>query len=163
MEISAAYESALLAQMAYADNLNDNKSDELLINALIHETNGASDVTQAQAEYFASKYVVVQQTNNPETGFSATLFQEIETGEYHLATRGSAPINPFDPDWNEANLDNLKYGMSFKQVTDLLNFYFRLTSSSDEVIEKAGNADTIISLVSFTLSSAKNIILKFYN
>jgi len=76
MEISAAYESALLAQMAYADNLNDNKSGELLINALTHETNGASDVTQAQAEYFASKYIVVQQTNNPETGFPRRFFKK---------------------------------------------------------------------------------------
>lgn len=51
---------------------------------------------------------MVQQTENAETGFSATLFQEINEdgtlGEYHLATRGSA---------------------------DMINFYLHLTHSGD--------------------------------
>lgn len=115
MEISTAYENALLAQMAYADELNTSKSGVALINALIDPETGAENVTQAQAEYFASKYIVVQQTNNPETGFSATFFQEINEdgtlGEYHLAARGSASPNPFDPDWHDANPDNLNYGI----------------------------------------------------
>ena len=133
MEILTAYENALLAQMAYANKLNDSKSGVSLEIALMHSEFGAKDVTQAQAEYFASKYVVVQQTNNPNTGFSATLFQVIETGEYHLATRGSAG-NLSDPDWTDANVTNNKFGMAYNQVADLLNFYLRLTHPSNETV-----------------------------
>lgn len=138
MEISTAYENALLAQMAYANKLNDSKSGASLEMALMHSEFGAKDVTQAQAEYFASKYVVIQQTNNEETGFSATLFQEINEdgilGEYHLATRGTSSLNLTDPDWIDANLDNFNYGISYDQVTDLLNFYLRLTHASTESV-----------------------------
>ena len=128
MEISAAYESALLAQMAYAKNLNNSKSGNDLVNALINEVKGAENVTRSQAEYFASKYVVVRQTENIETGFSATLFQNIDTGEYHLATRGSAGFSFTEPDWIDANADNFSYGIAYDQVVDLINFYLRLTA-----------------------------------
>ena len=136
MEISAIYRDALLSQMAYANRLNENKSGELLVNALTDSDNGAEGVTQAQAEYFASKYVVVQQIESEATGFSATLFQDKESGEYHLATRGSASLSLSDPDWIDANLTNAKFGASFNQVMDLLNFYIRLTNAPNELVSQ---------------------------
>ena len=144
MDISTAYKNALLAQMAYAENLNKSKLGSSLVSALINSKAGAKNVTQAQAEYFASKYVVVQQTENTETGFSATLFQEISTGEYHLATRGSDPLSPNDPDWNDANLANFQYGIAYNQVTDLLNFYLKLTHASNEAVPQFAFEEIIL-------------------
>ena len=133
MNINTLFNEALLAQATYAKNLVSGMTDTALVNALLDPQNGAPNVTQAQAEYFASKYKVIEQESNPNTGFSATLFQEIKEdgtlGEYHLATRGSAQFNPANPDWYAANLSNLNYGMAYDQVADMLNFYLKLTHS----------------------------------
>jgi Ca2+-binding RTX toxin-like protein len=130
MDINSLLNEALLAQAAYATGLKKGMSEKNLIKELLE----GDDFTEAQAKYFASKYKVVEQTENIETGFSATLFQEINEdgtlGEYHLASRGSSPKDPRDPDWNSANADNLLYGISVDQVIDYLNFYLRLTHSS---------------------------------
>lgn len=126
MDINSLLNEALLAQAAYAIDLKSTLSDKEIQKRL----KAVGGVTQAQAEYFTSKYKVVEQTENTETGFSATLFQNKDTLEYHLASRGSAPKNPFDPDWNDANVDNVLYGISVNQVTDYLNFYLQLTHAS---------------------------------
>ena len=127
MDIKELFEKALLAQAAYVDRLTPGLTGEKLVDELIT----VKGITQAQAEYFSSKYVVVQQINNSETGFSATLFQDIETGEYHLAIRGSASFSFIEPDWIDANVNNLFNGIAFNQVADLLNFYLRLTHSEE--------------------------------
>ena len=92
MDIKTLFDEALLAQAAYALFSKKDMKDDELINALLSDED--NDVTQAQAEYFASKYIVVQQSEVPEpdTGFSATLFQNIESGKYQLANRGSDGI-----------------------------------------------------------------------
>lgn len=137
MDINTLFHEALLAQAAYAD-LDANMTKEALITKL-QDNFLVGGVTQAQAEYFADHFKVVQQDNNPETGFSATLFQEIkkygELGEYHLATRGSAPPPSWDldfnVDWTGANLQNYSWGMAYDQVADLINFYLRLTQTGN--------------------------------
>ncbi|KGJ88618.1 hypothetical protein [Colwellia psychrerythraea] len=130
MDIKTLFDEALLAQAAYAlFSKGDLKGNELVAALLNDEDN---NITQAQAEYFASKYIVVQQSEMPEpdTGFSATLFKNIETQEYHLANRGSDGI--FDVDFTGANAQNFSWGMSYDQVADLINFYHRLTTASTE-------------------------------
>ena len=128
MEINTLFHEALLAQAAYAD-LQAILTKEALITKL-QDKDLVGGVTQAQAEYFADHFIVVQQDNNPETGFSATLFQNIESGKYHLANRGSAPPPSWDldfnVDWTGANLQNYSWGMAYDQVADLINFTFVL-------------------------------------
>ena len=128
MDIKTLFDEALLAQAAYALFSKKDMKDDELINALLSDED--NDVTQAQAEYFASKYIVVQQSEVPEpdTGFSATLFQNIESGKYQLANRGSDGI--FNVDFTSANTQNFSWGMSYDQVADLINFYHRLTTAS---------------------------------
>ena len=129
MDIKKLFEEALLAQVAYIDNLVPGMKGDDLIDALLNDED--NNITQAQAEYFASKYIVVQQSEVPEpdTGFSATLFKNIETQEYHLANRGSDGI--FDVDFTSANAQNLSWGMSYDQVADLINFYHRITQTGN--------------------------------
>ncbi|GIU06118.1 hypothetical protein TUM4261_09040 [Shewanella sp. c952] len=123
MVIKSLFNDALLAQAAYATKLTAGMKESEFIDALLR----VSGVTQAQAEYFVSKYRVVEQVENADTGFSATLFENKETLEYHLATRGTDSSNPLNPDWIDANVDNLFHGASYDQVAVLLNFYLRLT------------------------------------
>ncbi|MFT5706462.1 MAG: hypothetical protein ACI9ES_000741 [Oceanospirillaceae bacterium] len=141
MDINTLFHEALLAQAAYAD-LEANLTDEDIITKLQND-DFVGGVTQAQAKYFIDHFKVVQQDNNPETGFSATLFQEIkedgELGEYHLATRGSAPPPSWDldfnVDWTGANLQNYSWGMAYDQVADLINFYLRLTTPTTKPVK----------------------------
>ncbi|TPH14225.1 hypothetical protein [Litorilituus lipolyticus] len=122
MDINKLFDEALLAQAAYADELPPGMAEEQLINAL--KALEPKGLTQAQAEYFASKYIVVQQDNNLETGFSATLFQNIETGEYHLANRGTDGV--LDGDWTDANASNSSLNMpsTAHQSQALVQFTF---------------------------------------
>ena len=152
MDIKTVFGEALLSQAAYA-TLTADLSKEGIITALQNDSL-VGGVTQAQAEYFAEHYIVVQQDNNPETGFSATLFQNIESGEYHLAMRGSDSILSLDVDWTGANFQNAKYGMAYDQVTDLINFYLRLTTASDTYIAQYSFEQVTLELGSTAPESA---------
>jgi len=132
MKINTLFQEALLAQAAYVENLKPGMAGEELIDAL----KTRDGITQAQAEYFSEHFTVEQQDENLDTGFSATLFKNIETQKFHLAVRGSAaPGLDLDPDWTDANIDNLLYGISYDQVTDLINFYLRLTQGGADVAQ----------------------------
>ncbi|RHW77519.1 hypothetical protein [Colwellia sp. RSH04] len=122
MDIKTLFNEALLAQAAYVDGLTSGMTGEDLAKVLKESD---TSITQAQAEYFASKYKVVQQMN--ESGFSATLFQNIESGEYHLANRGTDGV--LDGDWTDANASNSAYGMAYNHVAELINFYLQVTHS----------------------------------
>src|SRR3989344_8035387 len=56
-------------------------------------------MSDAQAKNFADTYAVVDQYNDSSTGFSATVFQNVHTGEYSLAIRGTEGL--FDRDFLE--------------------------------------------------------------
>jgi hypothetical protein len=73
MDIKTLFEEALLAQVAYIDNLKPGMKGNELITALLSDED--NNITQAQAEYFASKYIVVQQSEVPEpdTGTARSL------------------------------------------------------------------------------------------
>ena len=126
MDINKLFQDALLARAAYA-SLEGGFSSQDLIRELLK----LDDMTQAQAELIASTYKVIAQDEQEGSGFSATLFQNIETGEYHLAMRGSQEPWVEPVDWRANILQNGQYGMSFDQVADMLNFYLRLTHTGD--------------------------------
>jgi hypothetical protein len=130
MTIQSLFDDALLAQAAYAVGLKSGMTDSELEKELLR----VDGVTPAQAKYFVSKYKVVEQVENANAGFSATLFENKETPEYHLATRGTDSSKPRNPDWIDANVDNVFHGASYDQVADLLNFYLRLTHAQTETV-----------------------------
>ncbi|MGH1426708.1 MAG: putative Ig domain-containing protein, partial [Arenicella sp.] len=135
MDISKIYESSLLAQATYALDLKAELTIGQLKLELMKEQAGMS---QAQAEYFVSKYKVVHQQENTETGFAATVFQDVQTGEYHFAMRGSeAPgvVANVLQDWIKADVLGIGiYGAARGQIVDMVNFYLQLiTPKGDQV------------------------------
>ncbi|CAM9647307.1 unnamed protein product, partial [Discosporangium mesarthrocarpum] len=91
MNISEIYHNALLAQAAYADDLNDTKDNT---NLLISRLESVEDMTISQAQYIANNFRVVAQQDKTASGFSATLFQRLDENgqpidEYYFAARGS--------------------------------------------------------------------------
>jgi hypothetical protein len=113
--------------MSYADNLNSSREGTALKNRLIAELS-ADGVSTAQADYFSANYRVIHQEPTTTSGFSATLFQDINTGAYTFSLRGT---DGDGPDWTDANLDIALSGTSRNQVVDMLNFYLRLTHSGN--------------------------------
>jgi pimeloyl-ACP methyl ester carboxylesterase len=131
MNIENLYINSLLSQMAYAKNLEPDSAGADLVSALTHSENGARDATQAQAQYFANNFRVVEQQETTTSGFSATLFQNIHTNEYHFSMRGT-DTNLAGIDWLDANRDIVVNNIARNQTIDMLNFYLRLITPSDE-------------------------------
>ncbi len=137
MEINTIYEEALLAQAAYA-SLSAGMAGTTLTNALKGlESKG---VTQTQAEYFASKYTVVYQENK-DSGFSATLFKNIDDQTYHLAMRGTNSSGDIDD-----NYHNVVDGISYLQVADSINFYLQLIAPEGASVAQFKFEEVITSL-----------------
>ena len=78
--INEIFHGALLSQAAYANGL----SSLLSVNELENALKTVSGITDAQAEFFSDNFRVITQEPTTETGFSATLFQNIHTLEYLL-------------------------------------------------------------------------------
>ena len=90
---------------------------ELYINALL-----------AQADHIAANFRVVKQQETTDNGFSATVFQRIGGEEcYYFAMRGTDDIIFSESADGEDNVQNIKTGMSYYQVVEMLNFYLKLT------------------------------------
>jgi len=80
------FDKALLSEASYAD-LSNLTNEQLYIDALI-----AEDFSQAQATAFVQTWRVVDHQPNTFTGFSATLFENIATGEKTLAPFGALMV-----------------------------------------------------------------------
>ncbi|MGB7933198.1 MAG: hypothetical protein WCH04_13415, partial [Gammaproteobacteria bacterium] len=97
--VNSSFQQAQLAQAAYAVGFvkgMSGQSNEDYLGLLTDEDVGMSD---AQARAFADTYTVVEQFNDPESGFSATIFQETNTGQesntgkIYFAIRGTEGLN----------------------------------------------------------------------
>ena len=76
--IENIYKFSELAFAAYAENLTSGMSQELLYSALINNIPGSS-FSEQQANELISQYKVVSHKPNTSSGFSATLFQDVNT------------------------------------------------------------------------------------
>src|SRR3989344_2578422 len=79
------FEQAQFAQAAYA-NLDGSLS---LVQALQETGTGKPNFSTSQANEFDDHYRVIHHLPNTSSGFSATLFQNIDTGAYTFAIRGT--------------------------------------------------------------------------
>jgi hypothetical protein len=83
------YDLASLAEASYVlfDEIDFSKKDKVE-DALKNQTlNGHFSATQGAD--FVSTWEVVSHQKNTESGFSATLFKNIETGKFFYASRGT--------------------------------------------------------------------------
>ncbi|MBL4680529.1 MAG: hypothetical protein JKY88_07380, partial [Pseudomonadales bacterium] len=95
--------------------------------------------SDAQAIAFANEWSFVHQLENTDTGFSATLFQNIQTGKFALAIRGSEEIIV---DILATNIDDLVFdGIAMDQVIDMYNYWQQLTAVEGENYRFAGLED----------------------
>ena len=113
--IAPYYNNAELAMASYA-NLVSGVPDT---QALEDEDIGMSS---RQAKAFSENWRVIDQQQNTDSGFSATVFERIDesgnqTGEYTIAIRGSESLSDDWKDWLDANESiTLGEGIAIKQA-----------------------------------------------
>jgi len=151
MNITTLYQQAELAQAAYAKNLLPGAPS---IRALTD-----AGMTQTQAEAFAKEWRVVDQYTAPAdsvpifgevtgSGFSATIFQNIETKQYVFAIRGTEASNMndlVDADASHIGFD----GLALPQAIDLYNYLQSLNTPKRQAymaayLDPVGSATTIL-------------------
>ncbi|MDB2705254.1 hypothetical protein N9Y67_01795, partial [Pseudomonadota bacterium] len=125
------FENAQLAQAAYAILDKDLVSDSVNYIAKLKEDK--ANFSASQAAQFASQYSVIDDQQNTDDGFSATLFKDT-AGTYTLAIRGTEPPpslgvikDLFLTDFGDIGGD----GIALKQAVDLFNYYQLLTTDTN--------------------------------
>jgi hypothetical protein len=83
-------------------------------------------LSETQAKMFVEKWSVVAHQANTETGFSATLFKNKQTGELVYAPRGTEGSNLTSPEaWDDLARvdlgDLVADGLAFTQIIDMYN------------------------------------------
>ena len=141
---------AILAEAAYAELSNVIFTDrDNVITALeqaYDDKDGISKIPKKLAEYIVNNYQIiahykdrsgrsnnisdVADSVNPESGFSATLFQSTNNKEeYVLSIRGTQG-------WKDLIAtdggDIVRDGIAYEQVIDMYNFYHQMIAKSDE-------------------------------
>ena len=120
------FQEASLSMAAYAHNLSATVDTASYVDALT-QTAGMS---VSQANQFANRYSVVAQVEGLESGFSATFFRDKQTGQLHLAIRGTEPLDAGDliTDFKSILVLGIPYS---KQYFDLVAFYQSLVNSGE--------------------------------
>ena len=92
-------------------------------------------MTSAQANDFLDHHeIIAHQPNNLQSGFSATLMRNKDTGEYTLSFRSTeyrqtTDGGDFVRDAQGADVDFTQYGFAFAQIRDMEAYYADLKSS----------------------------------
>ena len=126
------FEQAQLAQAAYANlqGIVGQIPSSIILQQNDSLTGFAPNFSFSQAEEFRRHFYVVDHLPNTASGFSATLFQNVDTGAYSLAIRGSELSN-FVDDFAVNDIAGVfGRGIATDQAVDLYNYYLRLTTNS---------------------------------
>jgi Ca2+-binding RTX toxin-like protein len=123
--IQELFQQAQLAEAAYANLISAVGDQTILKQALdvAHKDLYGGSFSAAQAADFVNHWRVVDQMPDTSTGFSATVFQNTDTGQYTLAIKGSTDIVDFTAD---AGLIAIN-GIAVSQVVDMYNYWQSLT------------------------------------
>lgn len=88
--IQNLFQQAQLAEAAYAILWDSTLNQPITANDKVITALKAEGFSEAQAADFVTHWrVVSQQPDTVPNGFSATVFQNIDTGQYSLSIRGS--------------------------------------------------------------------------
>lgn len=118
------YDLASLAEASYLlfdefDYKNSEKVEDELVNA---KREGVFSATQAAD--FVQQWEVVSHQKNTDSGFSATLFKNKETGNFYYACRGT------EPGWQDLLItdgcDIVTDGLAINQIVDMYNDWQRI-------------------------------------
>jgi len=134
--IQDLFQQAQLAEAAYADLL---KNGVLVAGANdLEAALVANDFSPAQASAFVEQWRVVDQYTASSwggfagSGFSATVFQNISTGQYVFAVRGTEPSKVNDLQADVFGIG--AQGIALRQAIDLYNCSYRLNSRQFEEV-----------------------------
>jgi len=141
--ITSYFEQAQLSLAAYATGLHSGMPNADYEAALVH-----AGMTDAQAEEFADTYTVIDQYNDPFTGFSGTVFKH-KDGSLHFAIRGTENLL----DWVTANFRDIGAdGVAIYQGIAMFNWLQRLYGApGTEVVQYTYNLDETISTSMFAI------------
>jgi hypothetical protein len=137
--IQNLFQQAQLAEAAYT-NLTSAIGNQTAFKQALDVANGGS-FSPAQAAAFVTDWRVVDQYTATGlfgqtwtgTGFSATLFQNITTGAYSFAIRGSTQLNDFVADAALIAAD----GTAPAQVVDMYNYWQHLNAPAGAIYDAA--------------------------
>ena len=129
------YDLASLAEASYIlfDKL-PNFSPETVKDALQDRTKEGK-FSATQAADFVSTWEVVSHQKNTESGFSATLFKNKETGEFFYANRGTEP--GLDDLVITDGGDIVYDGLAIQQIVDMYNDWQRINAAPNTVYKAA--------------------------
>ncbi|MFH0784980.1 MAG: calcium-binding protein, partial [Pseudomonadota bacterium] len=126
------YDLASLAEASYVlyhiDGLDFSNEDQVKA-ALQNEQLYHGHFSATQAADFVEKWEVVSHQKNTESGFSATLFKNKETGEFFYANRGTEPGQVLDDLVITDGGDIVTDGLAINQIVDMYNDWQRIQST----------------------------------
>jgi hypothetical protein len=132
--IQELFQQAQLAEAAYASFFDD-AGFLVTTDAQVKTALTIGGFSPSQADDFVAHWQVVDQYTAPSflgltgSGFSATVFQNIATGEYVFAARGTER-SAIPTDWTTNLGDVGADGIAIEQGIDLFNYYQRLIGTS---------------------------------
>ncbi len=133
MEINRLYEMALLSEASYANlelarNVDGSFDLTRTENALKDPNFNDMKFSDVQATEFITQWRVVEHQENTTSGFSATLFENIITGEKTLSIRGTEIGDVSDWYTDFVDIGVLGSTSSQDQYQDLKGFYQQLVT-----------------------------------
>ncbi|MEW5967523.1 MAG: hypothetical protein AB1720_11130 [Pseudomonadota bacterium] len=128
--IQDLFQQAQLAEAAYA-NFLDTSGNLITTNAGVSTALQNDGMSEQQAAEFVKHWRVVRHQPDTSSGFSATLFERLNseqqpTGQYTLAIRGSSE----PADWTADFFDLALGGVAYGQVQSMVNYVLRLQAGS---------------------------------
>jgi VCBS repeat-containing protein len=146
--IQNLFQQAQLAEAAYANFINpvtgnvysdnDSLTAALIAEGFGKDKNSNIQTQSTQAADFLANWRVVDQLPNTASGFSATVFQNVDTGQYVFAARGTeTPILSNLPDWQADFVDIAGQGIALRQALDMYNYLQSLRTDSGGTYQAA--------------------------
>jgi len=125
----------LLSDTAYIQrqlSIGNNDPDKLGLSPNSALLPGATRFTTQQAQWFTANYKIITHYPNDNSGFSATLFQNIHTGEYTLSFRSTeyqlqdrgGDYERDGPDGADGDISDRGFGLA--QLSSMEEFYRHL-------------------------------------
>jgi hypothetical protein len=105
----------------------------LIIEGALKDKSKQGHFSATQAADFVATWKIVSHQKNTDSGFSATLFKNKNTGEYVYSLRGTEPSQKIDDILITDVGDIVTDGLAIKQIVDMYNDWQRINAGEGEV------------------------------
>jgi len=111
--IEQAYFEAVLADIAYVDNLTPGMAGKSLADKI------KDRISEPLAITIGDRFEVLAVKNDTSTGYQGVVFRDIQTNELYVANRGTEEIKDFIADGNLAVIT----GVASAQTASMVNWW----------------------------------------